>query len=390
MNRRLGAEAAFGIGGGGLVSKKSQKNLEKAEDLCRKRKPQHALPYLMAAIHENPENLDAAIQFAFLGDRPSAVDVLEKAELAGRVILKERLGNDCFDDKSQHVGNFWSILVTRPYMRVLQALVRLYFEEGRFEESAKTMVEMLRLCPGDNMGQRKWLGSVLIRIDRYADALYFAQMWLMGTEKGDTPIRGGIAFSAPTKELLPLEREKLLSEWGEGSLLHTAALASFKLWGDCPQSRQYLKMAASAQPNILLKVLGLVSRPANLNMDPRSLNGPEEAHDYLWLTQDLWMEPDVWKWANENPDARDAVLKVCSRDACPVRETKVAQFKRCSSCHLVRYCSPACQKQDWATHKPDCKFEKQRKAAVRAFQTGKSLPKESQIPIYASDFPFAP
>jgi hypothetical protein len=55
---------------------------------------------------------------------------------AGRAFLQQRLGKDCFNNDSQQVGNFWSILETRPYMRVLQALVRLYFEEGRFEESA--------------------------------------------------------------------------------------------------------------------------------------------------------------------------------------------------------------------------------------------------------------
>jgi hypothetical protein len=65
------------------------------------------------------------------------------------------------------------------------------------------------------------------------------------------------------------------------------------------------------------------------------MNGPEEAHDYLWLTQDLWMKPDVWKWANENPDVKKVVLKSCSRAGCSAAEETVTQFKRCSACHLV-------------------------------------------------------
>jgi hypothetical protein len=163
-------------------------------------------------------------------------------------------------------------------MRVLQALVRLYFEEGRFEESAyvtpallcyiicepetrrKTMIEMLRLCPGDNLAQRRWLGSVLNRLGRYSDALFFAQVWLLH-DRGEIPIRGGTAFSEPSRELIPTEREQKLSKHGDGAFLYTAALASFQLWGDCPQSRQHLKTAASANPNVLLKVLGRVSRP---------------------------------------------------------------------------------------------------------------------------------
>lgn len=122
---------------------------------------------------------------------------------------------------------------------------------------------MLRLCPGDNMAQRHWLGSVLIRIGRYSDALFFAQIWLhpFAHNKGGIPVHGGTAFTAPSRELMSAEREEDLSKYGDGAFLHTAALASFELWGDCPQSRQYLKAAASANPNVLLKVLACVSRP---------------------------------------------------------------------------------------------------------------------------------
>jgi len=66
------------------------------------------------------------------------------------------------------------------------------------------------------------------------------------------------------------------------------------------------------------------------------MNGPEEAQDYLWLTQDLWMENDVWTWANNNPDAKIKVLKTCSTGTCGKIETRVAEYKRCSACHLVR------------------------------------------------------
>ena len=53
----------------------------------------------------------------------------------GRVILKRELGDDCFDDDGDSVGRFWMILPTRPYMRVLQSLVKVYHDSGRFEDS---------------------------------------------------------------------------------------------------------------------------------------------------------------------------------------------------------------------------------------------------------------
>ncbi|KAG5635062.1 hypothetical protein H0H81_012558 [Sphagnurus paluster] len=324
-------------------------SLEKAEDLCRKRKPEKALPYLIKAIEENPENLDAAIQFAFLNEINGALQILEGAEKMGelfslsaffalthigRLTLKKILGDDCFEDSGDCVGHFWGIIETRPYMRVLQALVRVYYEADRPKDSEKTIIEMLRLCPGDNMGQRSWLGSMLIRNGRYSEAIFFAHNWLVAFKDGSTPPRGGAAFDVHPTALIGDDLEKDLASWGEGALLRTAALAWFKLSGDCIQSRQYLRLAVQAQPNILLKVLALVPPPKELNMSPRSRNGPEEAHDYLWLTQDLWMYSEVWDWANENPDVLEVLLKKCSREECDVREAKVAQFKRCAACHL--------------------------------------------------------
>lgn len=80
---------------------------------------------------EDENNLDAFIQFAFLHHLPEAVKVLQ-----GRASLERRLGNDCFDDDGEYVGRFYEVLTSRPYMRVLQAQVRLYFENGQYAESA--------------------------------------------------------------------------------------------------------------------------------------------------------------------------------------------------------------------------------------------------------------
>ena len=57
-------------------------SLEKAEDLCRKRKPKQAVPYLLKAIQDD-NNLDAFIQAAFLLHIEGALEALEAAELRG-------------------------------------------------------------------------------------------------------------------------------------------------------------------------------------------------------------------------------------------------------------------------------------------------------------------
>ena len=122
---------------------------------------------------------------------------------------------------------------------------------------------MLRLCPNDNMGQRFWLGSILIRCGRHADALYFAQQWLSDEvrKNGKTLTLGGCNFGAPQKELPESTSDESSLRWASGQLLYTAALASFKLFGNIPISRTYLKMATTCNPHVLLKILALVKKP---------------------------------------------------------------------------------------------------------------------------------
>ncbi|KAH7913337.1 hypothetical protein BJ138DRAFT_1171344 [Hygrophoropsis aurantiaca] len=384
MNRRLGMESQLGVGGG-IVSKESQKNLDKAEDLCRRRKPEQAVPYLLKAM-EDENNLDAFIQAAFLFPLNEAVQFLEDAERKGRQGLKRRFGPLCFNDDAPQVGRFWDILETRPYMRVLQAQVRLYFENRQFAKSANTIIEMLRLCPGDNTAQRTWLGSMLLHAGRASDALSFAQNWLLPREeRADIVPRGGAVFKAPCSDPLSAEQVEKLSKRSPGSIAYSAALAAYKLWGNSALACQYLRIATSCNPTVLTKILIKADKPRNLNNMPRGMNGPEEAQDYLWLTQDLWMESSVWNWANGDQPTKAILFKTCSRKGCNVIEGSVALFKRCAACKEVVYCSQTCQKEDWRDHKPRCQFNQRRKETVRAMQNGRSLP-EDAIDFASADF----
>ncbi|KAJ7087158.1 hypothetical protein C8R44DRAFT_687388 [Mycena epipterygia] len=383
MDRRFGKEGVYGIGGGGIVSEESQRNLQIAEDLCCKGRPNDAAPYLMKAL-EDKNNFDAEIQMAFLSpDLLFSVEVLESAEARARALLIKHLGSDCFDDGGPCVGRFCDskILLTRPYMRVLQALVRMCFETKQYEKGATTIIEMMRLSPGDNLSQRFWLGPLLIRRARPADALFFCQAWLQAAANSTALVRGGTVFQPPSQALLPPETEELYSKYAASHLTHTAALAAFKLWGRCPQAAQFLRIAVRANPAILVKIIARRPRPTEGKMTGRMYNGLEEAHDYLWIAQDLWMESDVWDWVNEDPAVADHVLKCCSRLGCPAQETRATEFKRCAACRLVMYCGSGCQKADWKRHKPECLQQVERKKNFKnAFNN-----KPTTIPIFTVD-----
>lgn len=124
------------------------------------------------------------------------------------------------------------------------------------------IIEMLRLCPGDNMGQRFWLGSVLLQAGRIADALSFAQAWFEPEYYGNWPPRGGCEFHPPSYAVLSAETVERLKKGGHTSLLYTAALASYKLWGDSEVAKQYLHIAANVNPHVLLKILARVDPPS--------------------------------------------------------------------------------------------------------------------------------
>ncbi|KAF9040031.1 hypothetical protein BJ165DRAFT_1351413 [Panaeolus papilionaceus] len=367
---RHGAEHTEGIGGG-LVSEESARNLEIAERLCLRGKPYEAVPYLQEAL-KDPNNLDAGIQLAFLAPtKDESVNILMEAEERGQIIIKRAVGPNAFKPPAQggHMGEFWDVLETRPYMRVMQALVRMQYETGRYGKAVDSAIRMLILCPGDNLAVRFWLGSLLLHDNRNEKALSFAQEWI---ENPQTPT-GGVRFKKPHSNILSPEEEAKHLQFGTAQLWYTAALAAFRLKGDhAAQANQYLKVAVTLNPHVLLKILAKVKRPENLNNEARAPNSPQDAHDYLWLSHGLWMEEDVWKWVDENADVKSVLLKKCSRAECPNVESKVAEYKRCGECHLVSYCGVDCQKQHWKTHKPACKQHAQQKSMARMFMLGKS------------------
>ncbi|KAG6334760.1 hypothetical protein ID866_4326 [Astraeus odoratus] len=332
---------------------------------------------------EDENNLDALIQFAFLNHLPDALNVLRRAERQGREALKRRLGQDCLDDGSECVGNFYTMIVTRPYMRVLQAQVRLYFENKQYQESADTIVEMLRLCPGDNMGQRTWLSSILLLCNRPGNTLSFCQKWLAPDRPSVFP-RGGVTFEPPSSVCFKPEEEERISKYGNGAMAYNAAVSAFKVFGDCDVARQYLRIAAKVNPIILVKILANIDKPRGFNNMPRTLNGSEDAQDYLFLTQDVWMADDVWTWANSTAEAKNSVLKPCANSECGAVETKVAQFKRCAACKQVAYCSQACQKNGWKAHKPRCQEYQQIKSTIRAVYAGRAPPADA-MPTMSAD-----
>ncbi|KAF7314692.1 MYND-type domain-containing protein [Mycena kentingensis (nom. inval.)] len=394
MDPRFGAESLVGIGGRHIVSKASLKASEKGAALARAGRPNEAAPYLLKAVQEDMNNLDAHIETAFISqnDPEFGIEVIEGAMKIGRKLMLDTLGPNAFDDDGPFVGHFYDIAPTRPYMRVLQAAVRLYIElASNYAKSAETIIEMLRLCPGDNMGQRTWLGATLLHVGRNEDALRFSQVWIstaIHREAGDIPMRGGALFDGrpPVRGMpaTPPGKERLW-KYVPAVHLYNAALASFRLWGaDSEEAIGYLEYAANINPHVVVKYLGGVAKPPSLSNVPRTPNGNEDAHDYRWLTHELWTTPEVLAWVRKCVGSIPAVLKKCGNAACNKREAVVLEFKQCAGCHQLSYCGKECQKAHWPEHKADCTLHSQIKQAKKSLAKGKT--NKSGIEAYAVDF----
>ncbi|KAJ6545081.1 hypothetical protein DFH09DRAFT_659271 [Mycena vulgaris] len=351
----FGMEGFMGIGGG-TVSKESEANLKRGQELLEKKKPDEALPFLLKAM-EDPNNLDACSSIAMMLPQEAAIEFLKQGELKGRAHLHRVLSPDCFELTCEYgAPRFWGILETRPYMRLLGTLARAYVNEKRWDEAVATNIEILRICHSDNMGQRAWMGALLLHSGRPADALYFTQRWL---ECDETPPGSGIDFGPPRRAPLTAAQLQQVNRFTDLQMIYSAALAAFTLDGDSELARQYLHVAAQF-PMVLIKVLGRFKERVDLDAHAtRGKNGAEDARDHLWLAQDLWMQDAVWNWVDKDPVVREHVLRECSDPTCKKKEERIGQWQKCAGCKKEWYCSRGCQKAHWPSHKVPCKRTQQ-------------------------------
>lgn len=113
------------------------------------------------ALKLDPNLIDAMVFQSMVEDSPKvSFNILYKA-LAKE---KKSLEKDGIWEE-ENIGDFWGIWETRPYMRVLYALLELYKANYMFSKAIEIGNEVLRLNEGDNMGVRFSLASIYAVIE---------------------------------------------------------------------------------------------------------------------------------------------------------------------------------------------------------------------------------
>lgn len=171
----------------------------------------------------------------------------------GMVAAELALGPQRFAEME---GEFWGHLETRPYMRARAGLAGEMLRSGKPDEAIAHWHELLRLCPGDNLGVRYLLAFELLkRRDRRA-----LRALLKSYRDDDGPTmqftRALLAFEAGNKGAA------------------TAALAAF-------EANEHIPFLLAATSSIVSKDSGYLS-----------MGGIDEAVFYVHHAGDAWRETD--------------------------------------------------------------------------------------------------
>lgn len=142
--------------------------LDKAYDATSKKKTEE---YARKALELDPDLLDAEYLLTSLhskvtGSYQEELEALLKkgeAQLLAKGITRK-----------SDAGEYYSLLETRPYMRVYEAYINLLIAEGKLRKAVEACKDVLYLNEGDNMGVRYTLMALyaLLEDEESGEALY--------------------------------------------------------------------------------------------------------------------------------------------------------------------------------------------------------------------------
>lgn len=134
--------------------------LEQAQDLvfaAAEAFGRRRIKLLREALRICPDCADA---FVMLAEQSNEVESAREWFLRGLAAAERTMDRETFDE---HVGNFWGVLETRPYMRARFGLGQCCEATGELDHALAHYEELLRLSPQDNQGVRYRLAICLLK-----------------------------------------------------------------------------------------------------------------------------------------------------------------------------------------------------------------------------------
>jgi hypothetical protein len=158
------------------------------------------------------------------------------------------------------VGHFWGFLATRPYMRSRFALVGALQQVKTFDSvqaQLDHLLDMLRLCRGDNMGLRAHVPALMLRLNRDQESYDFVK-WYATTENDPDYDWGNMDMPyLSVKDADVFEPvEYLCDEWGTLSFIVAITLLKVKLLLDL----KALEWSRSLDTKVPTEILDIIQQ----------------------------------------------------------------------------------------------------------------------------------
>ena len=305
------------------------------------------------------------------------LEFLQQIEVDATEMMKITLDDpDCFtpDSSSPTFGHFWGIMGTREYIRLLMTISLLYESMGNFEPAHDYNLRILTYNQGDNTGTRTNFNLLQTKIDRDLEAYNFAfhlidqhlnyEEVMVAMEGKNYPT---IILDKIAKEDIDPQDDRVHHrsiQLADSSGLFTGALAVFKLFGHCPKATAWLA-AGNARNRHVLPILmhpGAPSYPKERFITPRSPGSFIDGADFVVFTKFQFCTPEAQAWLKEA--AKELPKRKCDSPGCTKVEGFFGEWRRCTGCMEVYYCSAECQKAHWSMrgkdgHKNPCNQAKQ-------------------------------
>lgn len=266
---------------------------------------------------------------------------------------------------------------TQGYIRLLLELVTVAAEAEDYATALEAARTILEANHGDNNGIRDRIPLFLLHLDQPLEALNFCLSWLDTAHEDYDSTRycpkGGFGDLERYKKEdfipeKPLQTAKV-QNLGHASLIFSAALAAWKVFGNCVLSKSWLREAHNANSHVIpILVKPAEEWPRKTNTNPRGLGSEPEAKDYVYFAGGLW-EGEPRSWVVDV--AREVERRECARRECRKVESRKGEWKMCGGCEATWYCGVECQGLDWkAGHRRRCKEEKNIREITKSLSSG--------------------
>ncbi|KAI4199052.1 MAG: hypothetical protein LQ350_004874 [Teloschistes chrysophthalmus] len=134
----------------------------------------------------------------------------------------------------EHAGHFWGILETRTYMRLRYALVEAILKIKTYtavQTAHGHILDMLRLCRGDNMGVRSLAPSLYLRLGQDQACYDFCLWWITISEDGhyDWGDLSNPYFDIKDADVLETGNRRIFHKWGDLNMVIAITLMKVRL-----------------------------------------------------------------------------------------------------------------------------------------------------------------